>query len=46
MFLLQAREFLSKLGDLGQTQILAKIENIEVSELHILVEHNRDFIFL
>lgn len=26
----QAREFLSKLGDLHQTQIFAKIENIEV----------------
>jgi len=26
----QAREFLSKLGDLKQTQIFAKIENIEV----------------
>lgn len=28
---MQAREFLSKLGDLKQTQIFAKIENIEVS---------------
>jgi len=27
---IQAREFLSKLGDLHQTQIFAKIENIEV----------------
>ena len=27
----QAREFLSKLGDLSQTQIFAKIENVEVS---------------
>lgn len=27
---IQAREFLSKLGDLCQTQIFAKIENIEV----------------
>lgn len=30
---MQAREFLSKLGDLSQTQIFAKIENIEVSAL-------------
>lgn len=30
-FLVQAREFLSKLGDLNQTQIFAKIENVEVS---------------
>ena len=29
--LLQAREYLSKLGELSQTQIFAKIENIEVS---------------
>lgn len=29
-FLNQAREFLSKLGDLGQTQIFAKIESVEV----------------
>lgn len=28
--MMQAREFLSKLGDLNQTQIFAKIENIEV----------------
>lgn len=28
---MQAREFLSKLGDLGQTQIFAKIENTEVN---------------
>lgn len=28
---MQARELLSKLGDLEQTQIFAKIENIEVS---------------
>lgn len=28
--LLQAREFLSKLGDLSQTQVFAKIENVEV----------------
>ena len=28
---MQAREFLSKLGDLNQTQIFAKIENVEVS---------------
>lgn len=27
---LQAREYLSKLGDLSQTQIFAKIENVEV----------------
>lgn len=26
----QARQFLSKLGGLNQTQILAKIENVEV----------------
>jgi hypothetical protein len=26
----QAREYLSKLGDLSQTQIFAKIENVEV----------------
>lgn len=31
--LVQAREFLSKLGDLNQTQIFAKIENVEVSYL-------------
>lgn len=31
---MQAREFLSKLGDISQTQIFAKIENVEVS-LHI-----------
>ena len=29
-FTTQAREFLSKLGDLSQTQIFAKIENVEV----------------
>lgn len=28
---MQAREYLSKLGDLNQTQIFAKIENFEVS---------------
>lgn len=27
---MQAREFLNKLGDLSQTQIFAKIENMEV----------------
>lgn len=27
---MQARDFLSQLGDLGQTQIFAKIENTEV----------------
>lgn len=27
---MQAREFLSKHGDLSQTQIFAKIENVEV----------------
>lgn len=31
----QAREFLSKLGDLKQTQIFAKIENIEVRNFYI-----------
>jgi hypothetical protein len=31
VFLMQARDFLSKLGDLSQTQIFAKIENVEVS---------------
>jgi len=36
MFVMQAREFLSKLGDLSQTQIFAKIENVEVS-LHIFI---------
>ena len=30
-FALQAREFLKKHGDLSQTQIFAKIENVEVS---------------
>lgn len=30
---LQAREFLSNLGDLSQTQIFAKIENVEVRSL-------------
>lgn len=29
-FYIQAREFLSGLGDLSQTQIFAKIENVEV----------------
>lgn len=29
---MQAREFLSKLGDMNQTQIFAKIENVEVSD--------------
>lgn len=28
---MQAREYLSKLGDLSQTHIFAKIENVEVS---------------
>lgn len=31
--MLQAREYLSKLGDLSQTQIFAKIENVEVRYL-------------
>jgi len=31
--LVQAREFLSKLSDLNQTQIFAKIEKVEVSYL-------------
>lgn len=30
-FLIQARDFLSKSGDLSQTQIFAKIENVEVN---------------
>ena len=34
--ILQAREYLSKLGDLKQTQIFAKIENIEVRNCKIL----------
>lgn len=29
--IVQAREFISKLGGLHQTQIFAKIENVEVS---------------
>jgi len=33
--ILQAREFLSKLGDLKQTHIYAKIENIEVRNFKI-----------
>lgn len=32
--MMQAREYLSKLGDLSQTQIFAKIENIEVTSAH------------
>lgn len=32
--IMQAREFLSKLGDLNQTQIFAKIENIEVLDVY------------
>lgn len=32
--IIQAREFLSKLGDLNQTQIFAKIENVEVLDLY------------
>lgn len=32
--ILKARDYLSKLGDLGQTQIFAKIENVEVSCIH------------
>ena len=45
----QAREFLSGLGDLSQTQIFAKIENVEVNfstlifpelNLHINVCHS------
>jgi len=35
----QAREFLSKLGDLSQTQIFAKIENVEVFFEIILLHH-------
>jgi hypothetical protein len=31
LFKMQAREFLSTLGDLSQTQIFAKIENVEVN---------------
>lgn len=31
--MMQAREFLSKLGDLSQTQIFAKIENVEVHRI-------------
>jgi pyruvate kinase len=31
VFKIQAREFLSTLGDLSQTQIFAKIENVEVN---------------
>ena len=37
--LIQAREFLSKLGDLSQTQIFAKIENVEVFFKIILLHH-------
>lgn len=33
----QARDFLSKLGDLSQTQIFAKIENVEVSSKAIVI---------
>lgn len=36
---MQAREFLSKLGDLNQTQIFAKIENIEVLDLYDWLFH-------
>jgi pyruvate kinase len=32
---MQAREYLSKLGDLYQTQIFAKIENIEVFSIYL-----------
>lgn len=35
-FIFQAREFLSKLGDLKQTHVFAKIENIEVRNFYIL----------
>lgn len=39
-FILQAREFLSKLGDRKQTHIYAKIENTEVSKkLHDLLNN-------
>jgi len=31
----QARELLNSCGDLSQTQIFAKIENEEVSEMHL-----------
>lgn len=34
---MQARKYLSKLGDLNQTQIFAKIENIEVNFVCYLI---------
>lgn len=34
---MQARDLLSKLGDLSQTQIFAKIENVEVSCISYLL---------
>lgn len=36
-FFTQAREFLSKLGDLSQTHIFAKIENVEVGCLSSII---------
>ena len=41
---MQAREYLSKLGDLYQTQIFAKIENIEVFSIHLYLITLTDFI--
>jgi pyruvate kinase len=37
---MQARGYLSKLGDLYQTQTLAKIENIEVFSIYQPLSHN------
>lgn len=39
----QAREFLNSLGDLSQTQIFAKIENEEVSEMNLFCLYMRLF---
>ena len=36
---MQAREFLSKLGDLSQTLIFAKIENVEVINMYFSIEY-------
>lgn len=36
MDIVQAREFISKLGELNQTQIFAKIENVEVNHLKVV----------
>lgn len=44
MSVMQAREFLSKLGDISQTQIFAKIENVEVS-LYISWQCTVNFFF-